>query len=387
MINVKYVSANGTEIELLGDNLRVTDGSVHQYSFTPVTVASIVGDSLRYFQQKPITYEITITLRGTLEERYARLDWIHDILERDVTQKTAGRLVFGDYYIKTYATATEVGVNANLNSRTDVVISFYCPYPRWIKEHAFDFGKASSSEQVGGFNYAPDGRVSGQMLKEAVFTNAVTSYSTGWHIGYGDFDLNLIYFEIDPTKSYKFIASARYVYTREAPWKEMSIGAPATAQSGSTLTIPSDANYIVVEDSGCNYVIEETTTPTDGLDYAYDFGSNENNHRQYSLEGYAPSNFMMRIYGACINPSVTINGHVYMVNTSIAEGEYIEIDSSNKTVVLHSGNTTVNLYDLRYKKSDIFEAIDPTTMDVNWSGGFSFKLILKLERSVPRWTA
>ena len=57
------------------------------------------------------------------------------------------------------------------------------------------------------------------------------------------------------------------------------------------------------------------------------------------------SDFVLRIYGAVTNPLVMIGEHTYQVNISINQGEYVEIDSENKTIYLvHANGRKESIY-------------------------------------------
>ena len=126
------------------------------------------------------------------------------------------------------------------------------------------------------------------------------------------------------------------------------------------------------------------------LDYNRDFPSDyASNLLGTTLinSNFVPSNFKMVIYGACENPIITIAGHNYAVNVSIANNEYLTIDSVNKTIIktLADGSTK-NCFNLRDRSSYIFEKIPAGTQNVSASANFKFDIVLLEERSEPKWT-
>lgn len=101
-------------------------------------------------------------------------------------------------------------------------------------------------------------------------------------------------------------------------------------------------------------------------------------------EHFVPVNFKLRIYGACVNPQVIIGGHIYTVYTILEDGEYLEINSIEETVIKTMLNgTLVNLF--HYRGTDIFTKISPGKNDIVWPGSFDFDLITYEERSEPKW--
>lgn len=116
------------------------------------------------------------------------------------------------------------------------------------------------------------------------------------------------------------------------------------------------------------------------FDYEYDYTPPAAAQTVWETDSPFESDFEMRIYGACVNPRVVVNGYPYLVNASIAEGETLVINSQNHTVMC--GNT--NLFDNRNKVQSVFEKIPSGSLALTW-GGFAFDLILYEERSEPKW--
>lgn len=146
------------------------------------------------------------------------------------------------------------------------------------------------------------------------------------------------------------------------------------------------------------YWVKETTT-TFGMgagvggknndynkDYPYDYTSNLLG-KALQNTSFVPSNFRIMVFGACENPSVTIGGHEYKVNASVAEKEYLTIDSTNKTIVLtHSDGTQENCFNLRNRESYVFEKMPIGMLNVAANGDFNFDVVLLEERGEPKWT-
>ena len=94
--------------------------------------------------------------------------------------------------------------------------------------------------------------------------------------------------------------------------------------------------------------------------------------------------FRLTINGPVTNPEIYINGHRYGVIASALAGEYIEIDSREKTVK-KVGSSTTNLFNSRVKESDIFRAIPAGVNPVLWENELSFEIGLYEERSSAAW--
>lgn len=123
--------------------------------------------------------------------------------------------------------------------------------------------------------------------------------------------------------------------------------------------------------------------PTDyPYDYCLDMASDRINN-----PGFASANFKIIIYGPAANPSVTIGDHIYRVNCTVGQGEYLTIDSIRKKIfITDNQGATTNKFNDRLKTSYIFEKILPGANTVAWSSDFGFDVILFDERSEPKWT-
>ncbi len=146
-----------------------------------------------------------------------------------------------------------------------------------------------------------------------------------------------------------------------------------------------------------SWVKETTTTfgygagkPGPSLDYNNDFPYDYTSNllgRSLENTGFADSNFIIRIFGPCENPKVTINGHDYEVLKAFGANEYLTINSIDKTIVLtENDGAEVNCFNLRNRESYIFEKIAPGANLVAASGNFKFDITLLEERGEPKWT-
>ena len=139
MIEVKYVCSNGKEYNLIGDKLRPTNGYFHKYKWKQKATDTGMGDSVYGFSKESITYDITLTVRGSLEERKRQLDDLTNAWEYDIVNVKPGRIYFGKYYIEGYILEMSNEVSSAWNNWTDCKVAIYCPYPFWSEESKKDF--------------------------------------------------------------------------------------------------------------------------------------------------------------------------------------------------------------------------------------------------------
>lgn len=120
-------------------------------------------------------------------------------------------------------------------------------------------------------------------------------------------------------------------------------------------------------------------------EFPFDYTSNLRG-KQLNNEHFVAANFRINIYGICENPSVNIGGHLYEVEASVGNNEYLTIDSVNKTIVLTKiDGTQVNFFNKRNRNSYIFEKMPPGVSNVSANGIFKFDIILLEERGEPKW--
>ena len=155
MIEIKYASSDGKEYNLVGDRMRATSGYFHEYEWKPMTTDQEIGVDVYGFEKEPKTYQITLTFRGPLEERKAKMDELTNSFEYDIVNKTPGRIWFGRYYIDCYIKDTASKVSATKNNWTDMEIGIYCPYPMWAVEETKNFypDSADKAEQYEFLDY------------------------------------------------------------------------------------------------------------------------------------------------------------------------------------------------------------------------------------------
>lgn len=279
MTEVKYVCSNGKEYNLIGDKLRPTAGTFHDYAWEIETAYGINGYRVESFKKAAKTYQITLTVRGELDKRKEIIDDLTDAFEVDVISKKPGGIYFGDWYIDCYITAKKTSISDIWNNWTDLVVDIYCQTGMWIREETRSFPPISSSSEE-------------------------------WEASYLDYE----------------------------------------------------------------------------HDYPYDYTMPYGGDVIWTVDHYAPCEFLMTIFGPAADPRIVINGHPYQIYTTLDENEYLKIDSRNNQVIKYLANgIQQDIYDLRAKQESVFDPITPGNIRVVWSGEFGFDITLYCERSEPKW--
>lgn len=143
-------------------------------------------------------------------------------------------------------------------------------------------------------------------------------------------------------------------------------------------TIPEEEGDTVLDASG------DPDHPL--FDLPFDFAGTYE-RRSINNDSFTDCDFIMTIWGFVDNPSITIGDHPYTVYTTVYEGERLVIDSAAGTVVKigRLGEET-NVYNSRRKEYSVFQKIPPGVQSVSWFGTYGIDILIKDERSEPRWS-
>lgn len=158
----------------------------------------------------------------------------------------------------------------------------------------------------------------------------------------------------------------------------------------STLKFVTDEPFWITE-STKSFLPLSKNTDYPYLDYPYDYDYDYMPDiipvGYINLGHYAPCKYLLKIYGPAIDPAVTIGGLVRQVYTTLEAGQYLLIDSRDKTVkrVLNDGAVLDEFNNRCRGTKTIFEPIAPGMNEVIGSNTFGFDLTLFVERSEPKW--
>lgn len=122
-------------------------------------------------------------------------------------------------------------------------------------------------------------------------------------------------------------------------------------------------------------------------DYPYDYAPSYAYNRLIS-DSDVPFDFEIIFQGPWENPYVIISDHIYRVFTNLEDGEYLTVNSKDKTITKTKLNgEIVNEFNLRDRDNYIFEKIIPTngSNHVGFDEGKILSIKAFVERSDPRW--
>lgn len=130
----KYVNSAGKEISFLSNNLKATNGFLHGRKYTADVTDRIIGEKVNRLTRDSVTYQLTITVRGTAPERKAVLNSLHDIVDYDCITGAPGTLYYGDWKAECFIMESSPSGFGDLPSRFETSMNVYVPGATWWKE-------------------------------------------------------------------------------------------------------------------------------------------------------------------------------------------------------------------------------------------------------------
>ena len=178
----------------------------------------------------------------------------------------------------------------------------------------------------------------------------------------------------------------RLAYKRNHRWTEIAVPKDIISSASKIVT---DHPFWIHEVSRSFQQIISGDDPEGHLDYEYDFNYDYTmpygSDLIWTVDHFAPCEFLLTVFGPVTDPMILINGHPYQVYTSLDENDYMQINSRNNTIVKYrSDGVRQDIYDSRAKQQSVFDLIAPGNIRVVWPGSFGFDLKLYCERSEPK---
>ena len=119
--------------------------------------------------------------------------------------------------------------------------------------------------------------------------------------------------------------------------------------------------------------------------YEYRYGTAIGNN-VINNQHYAPAPAIITIFGAAEGPTVTIEGNVYGISTSITSSQRLIIDGEKREIyAVGAGGARTDLFNARVKTGDAFMPITMGEHHVIANGNYRMTIKLIERRSQPRW--
>lgn len=120
--------------------------------------------------------------------------------------------------------------------------------------------------------------------------------------------------------------------------------------------------------------------------YPYRYGTGYSQATLDNTIGNWPTPMVITIYGAVTNPSISIGGFMYTLNTTLQPNERAVIDQLHRKIYkIGTTGAHTNLYNARDKTIDIFRFAPVGMVSVLYNGDYPFDITLIHQRSEPLW--
>lgn len=134
---VKYQNSIGEIYSLQEFGVKIKNAKLHSYSWNVIERKHRFGAAVRDFKKDAIEYKIELRISGTDNRKKEIENILFEAFERDINTKRPGKLLYDDYYIECYITASETSPDEYFGLKK--TITAYCPYPFWIKETTYQY--------------------------------------------------------------------------------------------------------------------------------------------------------------------------------------------------------------------------------------------------------
>lgn len=148
MITIEYIretDAIDVSYPLNNDTIQAYDGDINSYEWSVDSFELENGAKLNGYNKKARQYTVKLCLKGTLVQRYQKIQTLIDAFEEDTRNNRLAVFRFGDWRIRCNVIKTNVTINKQNNNRTDVELTLYCPYGEWYKSTKLIISKSASS--------------------------------------------------------------------------------------------------------------------------------------------------------------------------------------------------------------------------------------------------
>lgn len=134
---VKYQNSIGEIYSLQEFGVKIKNAKLHSYSWNVIERKHRFGAAVRDFKKEAIEYKIELRISGTDNRKKEIENMLFEAFERDINARHPGKLLYDDYYIECYITASEISPDEHFGLKK--TITTYCPYPFWIKETTYQY--------------------------------------------------------------------------------------------------------------------------------------------------------------------------------------------------------------------------------------------------------
>lgn len=143
MANIKYISSNGIEFNLLDfDYAKLEKANFHKIKWAYESTARQYGIILNRFTKSAQSFECTFKFKGDPDKRKQQIDKLIFETETDIATMRPGRIYWNEQYIDVYLTVHDTHPVDSGMTWTEIEGTFLAPYPFWIEEQYYHIDPA-----------------------------------------------------------------------------------------------------------------------------------------------------------------------------------------------------------------------------------------------------
>lgn len=252
MANIRYISSNGIEFNLLDfDSAKLEKADFHKIKWTYESTKRRFGITINEFKKDAQKFDCTFKFKGDPAQRKIQIDAFMFEIETDVALNKPGRIYWDTQYIEVYFNDHDTYPVDAGQTWTEIKGTFLAPYPFWIEEETYhvdpvDPGMLPQRDDNKG--YPLDRNISYAYTYSYPYTGNSGTFFIDSPIG-ADFRITVY----GPVSDFMSVTVANHLYKVDYP---LRAGQKMILDTRDTLPI----------DEKC-YVVNENETITNVFDY------------------------------------------------------------------------------------------------------------------------
>lgn len=154
MRTVKFVSGSDKKTFILNQDykLAIKEMNPWQSKWNYESIEEQFGITIASFKKEPITLALSLKFRGSENQISENLNGFFEACEKDIINKTAGRLYVDDEYLSGYFLERETTPSETFYGYQQD-LEFFAPYPFWTQEISRSFPASQEIVTDSGLNY------------------------------------------------------------------------------------------------------------------------------------------------------------------------------------------------------------------------------------------
>lgn len=394
---VRYESNRGNSITLTELPYAINIEPIMDYQWSYATKDKRRGSVIAGFAKAVDTKNLVVHIMAeTVEDRDKAIDALNNVIDEDIYDGAAGKLWVNEWFtygwfIEAKNTKWQYGVPVDRKEMTFVreqATWYHTVYRNSYETQDIDIpwqdGIKHYELQIGHNKFKIDAEDGSNRGIDYHVDNDVI-YASGTASSYSNFEAGSITL---PAGDYTIIGcpAIEGVALECAGVSDIGAGAQFTLADETEVTVNIHVGNVTLDNAVFRPHVAEGGVGSIGYDYPFDYGVDLESQIQVTNPNPLGCNWIMNIMGPVDSPQVKIGDTVVHVNVNLLDGEYLTVDTTNKTVMLTTAEgEQINVFGARDPEYYLFELIGTGYNAISWNGAFKWDFTMIEERSEPRW--